>query len=85
MILDIKQFMVLVERNQMEGILISNGFKKDLNQYKRFSKKISGRKFNVDIGPDCIEMYVNTTLVLSKNYIKEKFNLQDELDKILEL
>lgn len=77
--------MNLVERNRLEGILLSNGFKKDLNQYKRFSKKISGHKLNVDIGPDSIEMFVNTTLVLSKNYIKEKFNLQEELDKILEL
>ena len=84
MILDNKEFLDLVERNRMEGILLSNGFKNDLNQHKRFSKKISGHKLNVDIGPDYIEMFVNTTLVLSKNYIKEKLNLQEELDRVFE-
>lgn len=84
MILDNKHFMDLVERNRMEGILLSNGFKKDPNDYKRFSKKISGNKLNVEIGSNLIEIYVNTTMVLSKNYTEEKFDLQYELDKLLE-
>ena len=70
MILDNKEFLDLVERNRMEGILLSNGFKNDLNQHKRFSMKISGHKLNVDIGPDYIEMFVNTTLVLHQGEIE---------------
>lgn len=84
MILDNKQFMDMVERNRMEGILLSNGFKQDPKERKRYSKKISGHKLNVDIGSDLIQMYVNIIMVFSKNYIEEKFNLQEELDKVIE-
>lgn len=84
MILDYKQFADMVERNRIEGILLSNGFKKDPKENSRYSKKVSHCKLNVDVSSTSVSMLVNSVMVFSKNYIEEKFNLQEELDKIIE-
>jgi hypothetical protein len=74
----------IIERKRTREILLSNGFKKDPKENSRYSKKVYHCKLNVDVSSTSVRMLVNSVMVFSKNYIEEKFNLQDELDKVIE-
>ena len=63
MVLTFNNFQEKINRNLIEKVLLTSGFKQVPGEYNAFSKKINGKKYSVDVRQSYIKFYINKKLI----------------------
>lgn len=81
MILTFKEFNIIFEKSRIESILLSDGFKKDPNEYNLYTKKVSKIKLMVNVRANNVSIKANGIMVYFKTYNEEPFDFKSDLQK----
>jgi len=80
MIIKFDDYKNKVDRNLIEKILLSTGFKQKRNEYNTYYKTINSKKYSVDVRKSYIKFYINKKLIDTIYYETKPYEFWNQLE-----
>lgn len=80
MIIKFGEYKNKVDRNLIEKILLSTGFKQKRNEYNTYYKTIDDKKYSVDVRQSYIKFYIKRELIDTIYYETKPYEFWNQLE-----